>query len=101
MLTHRTCEIIRIYHLQIILFPMLSFHNLNRPVFQTELKIGENPNLCSSVVYTSANVQNGIEESGFQLEEATCKVQIDNGAIDHSETFDPNSFQISNSSRCL
>jgi len=53
-----------------------------------------------SVVYTSANVQNGIEES-FQLEEPTCKVQIDNGAIDHSETFDPNSFQISNSSRCL
>ena len=80
---------------------MLNFHNLNRPLIQTELKIGKNPNLCSSVVYTSANVQNGIEES-FQLEEATCKVQIDNGAIDHSETFDPpNSFQISNSSRCL
>ena len=79
---------------------MLNFHNLNGPVFQTKLKIGKNPNLRSSVVYTSANVQNGIEES-FQLEEATCKVQIDNGAIDHSETFDPNSFQISNSTRCL
>jgi len=36
-----------------------------------------------SVVYTSANVQNGIEES-FQLEEPTCKVQIENGAIDHN-----------------
>jgi len=36
-----------------------------------------------SVVYTSANVQNGHQES-IQLEEATCKVQIDNSAIDHN-----------------
>ena len=35
MLTNRTCEIIRIYHVSFF------FHNLNRPVFQTELKIGK------------------------------------------------------------